>query len=71
MPLHQRFRFPLEFISQELIEKRSRIEAEVQKNNENKFDWETLIEYNMQVILFFTFFLYLFILELQGLADAL
>lgn len=49
MFIHQRFPFPVEFISQELIEKRRAMEAKVKEMNVNKFDWETMIKYNMQV----------------------
>lgn len=48
MHLHQLVEFPVEFISQEIIERRREIDAKVCEQNQNKFDWETVIKYNMQ-----------------------
>jgi len=47
---HQRFPFPVEFISQELFERRREMDARVKAENKNQFDWETVIKYNMQVL---------------------
>uniref|UniRef100_A0A183BT10 Ribosomal_L16 domain-containing protein n=1 Tax=Globodera pallida TaxID=36090 RepID=A0A183BT10_GLOPA len=48
MHLYLHLPFPVEFVSQELFEKRRELETKVRENNRNKFDWETIIKYNMQ-----------------------
>uniref|UniRef100_A0A915N176 Large ribosomal subunit protein uL16m n=1 Tax=Meloidogyne javanica TaxID=6303 RepID=A0A915N176_MELJA len=44
----QRFPFPIEFVSDELLQRRRDVEVKIKEQNENKFDWETMIKYNMQ-----------------------
>ncbi|KAL3120543.1 hypothetical protein niasHT_007835 [Heterodera trifolii] len=48
MHLYLHMPFPVEFVSQELMDKRKELEMKVHANNRNKFDWDTLIKYNMQ-----------------------
>uniref|UniRef100_A0A914HWV8 Post-GPI attachment to proteins factor 2 n=1 Tax=Globodera rostochiensis TaxID=31243 RepID=A0A914HWV8_GLORO len=48
MHLYLHLPFPVEFVSQELFEKRRELETKVRESNRNKFDWETIIKYNMQ-----------------------
>uniref|UniRef100_A0A914DKV0 Large ribosomal subunit protein uL16m n=1 Tax=Acrobeloides nanus TaxID=290746 RepID=A0A914DKV0_9BILA len=42
------FGFPVEFISQRILEERKKEDEEVQQLNKNKFNWETAIKWNMQ-----------------------
>ncbi|CAK5117976.1 unnamed protein product [Meloidogyne enterolobii] len=44
----QRFPFPIEFVSDELLQRRRDVEVKIKEQNENKFDWDTMIKYNMQ-----------------------
>uniref|UniRef100_A0A1I7Y6Q0 Large ribosomal subunit protein uL16m n=1 Tax=Steinernema glaseri TaxID=37863 RepID=A0A1I7Y6Q0_9BILA len=48
MYLCERFSFPAEFVSEEILQERRREEAAIRANNTNKFDWDTVIKYNMQ-----------------------
>jgi hypothetical protein len=50
MYFHQRFPFPVEFVSQELLERRREMEAKIKLANANKFDWNTVLKYDMQVL---------------------
>ena len=50
MPCLQRFPFPAEFVSEELLQRRREVEGKVKEQNANKFDWDTVIKYNMQVL---------------------
>uniref|UniRef100_A0A1I8BJF0 Ribosomal_L16 domain-containing protein n=1 Tax=Meloidogyne hapla TaxID=6305 RepID=A0A1I8BJF0_MELHA len=50
MPCLQRFPFPVEFVSEELLQRRREVDVKIKDQNENKFDWDTVIKYNMQVI---------------------
>jgi len=43
-----RFKFPVEFISEEILQKQRQEEADIQKYNQNPFNWDTVIKYNMQ-----------------------
>jgi len=49
MYFHQRFPFPVEFTSQQILDKKRELEAKMTELNRNKFDWDTMIKYNMQV----------------------
>ncbi|KAH7731806.1 Protein MRPL-16 [Aphelenchoides avenae] len=40
--------FPIEFVSQELLEQRRQQEADIAMYNQNHFDWDNVIKYNMQ-----------------------
>jgi len=40
--------FPVEFVSQKLFDLRRELEERIKEQNENKFDWDTVIKYNMQ-----------------------
>jgi len=51
----QRFPFPIEFVSDELLQRRRDVEVKIKEQNENKFDWDTMIKYNMQVQNIFPF----------------
>jgi hypothetical protein len=53
MPCLQRFPFPIEFISEEILQRRREVEIKINEQNTNKFDWGTVIKYNMQVSKFF------------------
>jgi len=57
----QRFPFPIEFVSDELLQRRRDVEVKIKEQNENKFDWETMIKYNMQVQNFLFYFLVSFL----------
>uniref|UniRef100_A0AC34RJH8 Ribosomal protein L10e/L16 domain-containing protein n=1 Tax=Panagrolaimus sp. JU765 TaxID=591449 RepID=A0AC34RJH8_9BILA len=42
------FKFPVEFISEEILQKKRQEEADIAKYNMNRFNWDTVIKYNMQ-----------------------
>ncbi|KAK0414494.1 hypothetical protein QR680_011463 [Steinernema hermaphroditum] len=48
MYLCERFSFPAEFVSEEILQERRQEEARIRANNTNKFDWDKVIKYNMQ-----------------------
>ncbi|KAF7634398.1 Ribosomal_L16 domain-containing protein [Meloidogyne graminicola] len=48
MPCLQRFPFPIEFVSEELLQRRHEVEHKIKEQNTNRFDWDTVIKYNMQ-----------------------
>lgn len=48
MYLCERFSFPVEFISAEILAERRKEEERIAQLNTNKFNWETVIKYNMQ-----------------------
>ncbi|MFH4978987.1 hypothetical protein AB6A40_005696 [Gnathostoma spinigerum] len=48
MYLCERFQFPVEFISHELIVNEEAEEKRISELNLNKFNWENVIKYNMQ-----------------------
>lgn len=46
--LCERFSFPVEFVSEELLAERRAVEREIAEHNQNPFNWDRLIKYNMQ-----------------------
>ncbi|CAJ0568864.1 unnamed protein product, partial [Mesorhabditis spiculigera] len=46
--LCERFKFPVEFVSQDLLSQRRAREDWEARNNRNTFNWDTVIKYNMQ-----------------------
>lgn len=40
--------FPVEFVSEEILTARRQREADIKKYNQNPFDWETVMKWNMQ-----------------------
>uniref|UniRef100_A0A7E4W126 Large ribosomal subunit protein uL16m n=1 Tax=Panagrellus redivivus TaxID=6233 RepID=A0A7E4W126_PANRE len=43
-----RFKFPVEFISEEMLQEKRQKEAEIARHNQNLFNWDNVIKYNMQ-----------------------
>lgn len=48
MYLCERFRFPVEFISEKILEERKLQEKKIEEINVNKFNWDLALKYNMQ-----------------------
>uniref|UniRef100_A0A0N5BVS7 Large ribosomal subunit protein uL16m n=1 Tax=Strongyloides papillosus TaxID=174720 RepID=A0A0N5BVS7_STREA len=44
----ERFTFPVEFVSYDMLEERRRNEQEIIEKNQNKFSWDNVIKWNMQ-----------------------
>lgn len=40
--------FPLEFVSHEILDQRRQMEADIAQYNQNPFNWDNVIKYNMQ-----------------------
>jgi hypothetical protein len=40
--------FPIEFVSEEILQKRREEEREIELHNQNRFNWDMVIKYNMQ-----------------------
>ncbi|KAK6102375.1 Ribosomal protein L16p/L10e family protein [Brugia pahangi] len=48
MYLCERFRFPVEFISEKILEEKKLQEKKIEEMNVNKFNWDLALKYNMQ-----------------------
>ncbi|VDN21025.1 unnamed protein product [Gongylonema pulchrum] len=48
MYLCERFKFPVEFVSEKILQERKLEEKEIERINVNKFNWELALKYNMQ-----------------------
>uniref|UniRef100_A0A915PRG8 39S ribosomal protein L16, mitochondrial n=1 Tax=Setaria digitata TaxID=48799 RepID=A0A915PRG8_9BILA len=48
MHLCERFRFPVEFVSEKILEEKKLQEKKVEEMNVNKFNWDLALKYNMQ-----------------------
>ncbi|CAJ0918576.1 unnamed protein product, partial [Mesorhabditis belari] len=46
--LCERFKFPVEFVSQKILEERRVKEDFIQRHNQNRFNWDIMMKYNMQ-----------------------
>uniref|UniRef100_A0AC35TSW1 39S ribosomal protein L16, mitochondrial n=1 Tax=Rhabditophanes sp. KR3021 TaxID=114890 RepID=A0AC35TSW1_9BILA len=44
----ERFAFPVEFVSSQILADRRQREKEIEEGNQNKFEWENVIKWNMQ-----------------------
>uniref|UniRef100_A0AC34GPW0 Large ribosomal subunit protein uL16m n=1 Tax=Panagrolaimus sp. ES5 TaxID=591445 RepID=A0AC34GPW0_9BILA len=42
------FKMPVEFVSEEILQERRQKEADIAQYNQNKFNWDNVIKYNMQ-----------------------
>ncbi|VDK80413.1 unnamed protein product [Onchocerca ochengi] len=48
MYLCERFRFPVEFVSEKILEEKKLQEKKIEELNVNKFNWDLALKYNMQ-----------------------
>ncbi|ETN77238.1 hypothetical protein RB195_011100 [Necator americanus] len=46
--LCERFSFPVEFVSERILAERRAAEKEIAEHNQNPFNWERVLKYNMQ-----------------------
>lgn len=48
MYLCERFRFPVEFVSEKILWEKKLLEKRIEALNINKFNWDIVLKYNMQ-----------------------
>lgn len=46
--LCERFSFPVEFVSEKILAERRAAEKEINEHNQNPFNWDRVLKYNMQ-----------------------